>query len=121
MDDIIKALAGEKINRKRIYIARDVIEKLKTLKKKIRGSLEVCEMVETCFDRFNFTGEFKEEKRENTLDKFSEKKVEYVQVYIREDIIKKLMEIKNISGVPANEIITKIILFQISEANKLLF
>lgn len=111
----LKAIIGNKITRQRIYIDTCLLDELTEIKQKYDSSLSICEMVECCFDYFNLDDPYQKEHAQNSCiyQKFKETK-KVSQLYIREDIVTILKQIKNQTGVSIREIISEIIKIQMS-------
>ena len=110
MDDEMKMLLlGVRINRKKIYIEKGVIDQLKEIKRENLGSLDICEMVECCFDNFNFSIHKQIDQDNNDIMETFSRKDESVQLLIRSDIYDKLKEMKKASGRTVHDIISLIV------------
>ncbi len=110
MDDKMKTLLlGVKINRKKIYIERGVIDKLKEIKRENQGSLDICEMVECCFDNFDFSMPQQIDPDNSDIMETFSRKDESVQLLIRDDIYDKLKDMKKASGRTVHDIISLIV------------
>ncbi len=114
--DLLQALIGQKINRKKIRIDKDLFDALKSIKQEYHGSLEIYEMAECCFDHFDIQkGNITIEPKEGELDIFEKLQEEKrsSQIWIREDIFKKLESIKEQTGAPIQNIYSLIIRVQV--------
>lgn len=119
-DNFLRALRGQRIKRIRIRINQDSLDNLKQFKQTIGGTLDLCEMVECCFDYFE-NSQIKFDLQKNNLESNPQsiisslrKEKASVQINIREDIVESLNNIKNRINVPVQQIISQIIDLQIN-------
>lgn len=117
-DNFISALKGQKVKRKRIRINQESLNNLKQLKQAIGGTLELCEMVECCFDYFErsqikFVQDNNLDGNAQSIVTSLKKEKAGIQIYIREDIVEKLNDMKGRIKISVQQIISQIIDLQI--------
>lgn len=117
-DNFISALKGQKVKRKRIRINQESLNNLKQLKQAIGGTLELCEMVECCFDYFErsqikFVQDHNLDGNAQSIVTSLKKEKAGIQIYIREDIVEKLNDMKGRIKISVQQIISQIVDLQI--------